>query len=117
MLAAQGNVAVIGAEHNLLAGTNDAAFIVAGVADGFLSAPAYGFDFADFVGDFHQPQRTGEEMELKVCAQTVAQYRNIKLINDAGKKVDFFRPGKLDFIDDDRIIGGKLRVTFGAYIR
>lgn len=117
MAAAQGNVFIIGPEHDLGAFPDDAVTVIAGIACRLPAAPAHGLDFLDLIGDGDQSFTAGKEIELEIGAQTEAQHRHLQIINDIGKMIDLFGRCKLDLINDDGMIASDFLIGHGAQIR
>ena len=114
--AAERNIVVIGTEDNLVAFTDDTVFIKTGVAGRLFAAPADCFDFADLIGDFHQAFAARKEAVAEVCAEAVAENRDVVLIYNIGKKINLLFGRELNLINDNRAVsghnGGILAETF-----
>ena len=106
MPAAQADVFVVGAEHDLLSLPGDAAFAVQpGVVRRLPAAPADGLDLLDGIGKGQKPVAAGEEVSLKVRAQAVADDGNLVFIHDANQQLHLLLCEELRLIHNQAVIG------------
>ena len=102
MLAAQADVLVVGPQHHLLALLDDvAALVKAGVAQGFLAAPADGLDLLDHVRRGQQLRRAGEQLPLEVGAQAVADDGDVPVVHQIGEVAHLVPGEELGLVHDD----------------
>ena len=104
VLAAEGGVAFVAAEHDLAAVFNDFAIQDAGVVGGFLAAPADCFDFLDAVRPGQEPLGTFKEVAAEIRPEAIGNDRNIQDIHNPDQQLDLGLGEELGFIDNDAVI-------------
>ena len=75
----------------------------AGIDGGFCSAVADGLDFLNGVRNLHEPQRTGKQMGLEVCAQTKAHDGYIIVVHNTPELIDLCHGQELAFVHNDYV--------------
>ena len=104
--AAQADIALVRAEHDLLAPAYDAAAAVqARVVRRLAAAPADGLDLLDGIRAGQQAGAAGEEIAHEVRPQTVADHRHAVFVHDARQQVHLLRREELRLVHDQAIVG------------
>ena len=101
---AHGDVAVVAADHDLIALGDDVALAADARVDGRLcAAVADGFDLLDVVRHLEQPQAAGEELGEEVGPQAEAEHRDVEIVDDPAELVDLRGLEELALVDDDDV--------------
>ena len=110
MPAAQRHVALVAAQHDLLALARHLAVHHAGVAGGLASAPAHRLDLLDGVRPGHQPGASLKQLAAEVCAQAVADHRDVHPVHDLHQARHLLLLQKLGLVHDDAVVGGEIHI-------
>ena len=101
---AHGDIAVVAAEEDLVAGGDYLPVgSDAGVDRGLGAALAYGLDLRDGVGQLHEPLRAGEHVREEVRAQAETEHGEVELVHHLAQAVYLLGREKLRLVGDDDV--------------
>ena len=106
--AAQRHIALVAAQHDLLALARDLAVYHARIAYGLTPAPANGFDLLDRIRPRHQPGAALEQIALEIRAQAIADDRNVHIVHDLHQPPHLFLFQELRLIHDHAVVARQI---------
>ncbi len=99
MLAADGDIALVTANHHLLTGVHRlAVFIQPQHHIGFAPTVTDGFQFHQLIGPGQQILAAGKQLTEKIGTQAVAQYGNVQLVHHITQLLNLRLGQELAFI-------------------